>query len=207
VFPAGKPIRFALLAAALALAVMAVAAPARMTTTELAGKLCYVEGGGRFVDIPNFPGEMIDRRLLRDIKYLKRNYEIFITDGYSTAPYHAKNGEHPIGLALDIVPKPGPEGSWKKITRLAKWAEPRQNFPREPFRWVGYNGDENHGRGDHLHLSWSHSETKPRREARWINTIQCPRKSDFKVRAGEARPNPPRDLAPVVPERDGTGAR
>ena len=33
--------------------------------------------------------------------------------------------------------------------------------PRAPFRWVGYDGDANHGRGHHLHLSWNHSETKP----------------------------------------------
>ncbi len=69
---AGKRFRFALLGAAVVLAAIAVAAPARMTTTELAGKLCFVKGGGRFVDIPGFPGEMIDRRLLRDINFLQR---------------------------------------------------------------------------------------------------------------------------------------
>ena len=174
-----------------------------MTTTEIAGKLCFVKGGGRFVEIPGFPGEMIDRRLLRDIRYLRRNYDIFVTDGYSTANYHAENGEHPIGLALDIVPEPGPEGSWKKITRLAKWAEPQQNQPRTPFRWVGYNGDKGHGRGDHLHLSWSHSETRPKHEARTVYTIQCPRESDFEQRMGPA--GAPL-LAPVVAERSGASA-
>jgi hypothetical protein len=43
------------------------------------------------------------------------------------------------------------------VDKLARWAEPRQNRPRPPFRWVGYNGDADHGRGDHLHLSWDHS--------------------------------------------------
>ena len=201
---AGNRLRLALLGAAGMLAVLAVAAPARMTTTELASKLCIVEDGGRFVDIPRFPGEMIDRRLLRDIKFLKRNYDIFITDGYSTADYHAENGEHPIGLALDIVPEPGPDGSWRKVSRLAKWAEPRQNRPRAPFRWVGYNGDANHGRGDHLHLSWMHSATKPKRPADEVYTIQCPRRSDFEARrAAGAEPS---RLAPVVAERDGTSA-
>jgi hypothetical protein len=193
------------LVGAFALAFAAAVAPAKMTTTELAGKLCLVEGGGRFVDIPGYPGEMIDRRLLRDINFLERRWNIFITDGYSTSSVHKANGEHPIGLALDIVPEPGPKGSWKKITRLAKWAEPRQNQPRAPFRWVGYNGDKNHGRGDHLHLSWSHSVTKPKRPSRTVYTIQCPRKSDFRGRATPAE-NGSADLAPVVAERDGASA-
>ena len=33
-------------------------------------------------------------------------------------------------------------GTWNVIDRLAKWAEPRQNQPRAPFRWVGYNVDK-----------------------------------------------------------------
>jgi hypothetical protein len=202
----GTKILRAGLAAALALGTVAAIAPARMTTTELAGKLCLVEGGGRFVDIPGFPGESIDRRLLRDINFLERRWDIFVTDGYSTAPYHKKNGEHPIGLALDIVPEPGPAGSWKEITRLANWAEPRQNQPIAPFRWVGYNGDKNHGRGDHLHLSWSHSETKPKRPARTIYTIQCPHRGDGK-RASAAPPRAPAPIAPAVPERNGAGDR
>jgi hypothetical protein len=144
-----------------------------------------VKGGGRFVDNPNFPGEMIDRRLLRDIKYLKRNYDIFITDGYSTDPVHSANGEHPIGLALDIVPNKAQGGSWKKITKLARWAEPSQNRPRPPFRWVGYNGDSGHGRGNHLHLSWMHSDTKPKVPAEVVYTRSCP----------GANPDPP-----AVPE-------
>lgn len=203
--PSGKRLRSALLLAALLLAALAVAAPARMTTTELAGKLCFVQGGGRFVDIPGFPGETIDRRLLRDINFLERRWDIFITDGYSTADSHKANGEHPIGLALDIVPMPGPEGSWERITRLAKWAEPRQDQPRAPFRWVGYNGDKDHGRGDHLHLSWSHSVTEPKHPARTVYTIQCPRRSDFKDRrAAATTAGPP--LAPAVAERDGVSA-
>ena len=125
-------------------------------------------GGGRFVDIPGFPGERVDRRLLPDIAYLVRKYHVHVTDGYALSG-HAEGGEHPIGLAVDLVPGPG--GSWNDIDRLAKWAEPRQNHPRAPFRWVGYNGDRNHGRGNHLHLSWSHTATKPGRAARTVWTL------------------------------------
>lgn len=170
------PKSVALVLAAVAVAAGAVAAVTlgAMRSTKIDHRLCETVGGGRFVPIPGFPGERIDRRLLRDVRYLVRRYDIFVTDGYSTAPYHAKNGEHPIGLALDIVPNELEGGSWRKITRLARWAEPRRNRPRLPFRWVGYNGDKGHGRGDHLHLSWAHSETKPRDPARTVYTIRCP---------------------------------
>jgi hypothetical protein len=166
---------FVLLAIALLLAGAAAAvAVAKMTSIQLEPKLCETKGGGKFVEIPGFPGEKIDRRLLNDIEFLEERYKhkLFITDGYSLDPIHAHNGEHPIGLALDIIPVAG--ASWRKVSRLAKWAEPRPNRPRPPFRWVGYNGDAGHGRGDHLHLSWSHSATSFNEPARTVYTIVCP---------------------------------
>lgn len=161
------------LAVALALASIGLART-RMQSTKLAPLLCETTGGGKFVDIPDFAGEKIDRRLLSDITYLERKYKIFVTDGYSMDAVHAQNGEHPIGLALDIVPNKAAGGTWNTIDRLAHWAEPRQDHPRTPFRWVGYDGDEGHGRGDHLHLSWSHSETKVGRPAATVYTLRCP---------------------------------
>jgi hypothetical protein len=156
------------------------AAIGEMTSTQLGPKLCETTGGGRFVKIPGFPGEKIDRRLLTDIEFLLEKYKhkIFITDGYSTDPVHARNGEHPIGLALDIIPDFSRTNKWRKVSRLAKWAEPKRDEPRAPFRWVGYNGDVNHGRGHHLHLSWSHSETRPEKPARTVYTIKCPEEVD-----------------------------
>ncbi len=140
--------------------------------------LCKTVGGGRFVDIPGFPGEQIDRRLLADIRWMKRRFDIFITDGYSTDPVHARNGEHPIGLATDIVPNRAKGGTWRKIGALARKAEPRQDHPIAPWRWVGWNGDAGHGRGDHLHLSWMHSETEPKDPARVVYTRKCPEPPD-----------------------------
>jgi hypothetical protein len=164
---------------ALALAAVAVIAIPSPASAEMRSKvidrhLCKTVHGGRFVPIPGFPGEKIDRRLLPDIRWMKRRYDIFITDGYSTDPVHAWNGEHPIGLAADIVPYRGKGGTWKKVGRLARKAEPRQNHPIPPWRWVGWNGDAGHGRGDHLHLSWMHTPTKPKHPARVVYTRKCP---------------------------------
>ena len=209
-----------------ALAVLALPAPAKMQSTKVDGGLCLTEGGGRFVDVPGFPGEKIDRRLVRDVKYLKRNYKIFVTDGYSTDPVHSANGEHPVGLALDIVPNQAKGGTWGDIDRLAEWAEPKQNAPVAPFRWVGYDGDSGHGRGDHLHLSWMHSPAKFGKPAESVYTMRCPKRGPKHgesepdkpdkpeppsggTEAGEPTGPPPPSggtapkLAPLVTERDG----
>jgi hypothetical protein len=144
-----------------------------VTSVQLEENLCQTTGGGEFVPIPGFPGETIDVRLLEDIEWMVRRYKIFITDGYATTG-HAPNGEHPIGLAIDIIPNKAVGGKWRKVTKLARKAEPRQNDPQPPWRWVGYNGDAGHGRGHHLHLSWMHSPTKPKRPAEVVYTRFCP---------------------------------
>ena len=149
-----------------------------MRSTEIDRHLCKTVHGGRFVPIPGFPGEKIDRRLLPDIHWMERRYDIFITDGYSTDPVHAGNGEHPIGLATDIVPNRAEGGTWNEIAALATAAEPRQNHPIPPWRWVGWNGDPGHGRGNHLHLSWMHSPSQPRHPARVVYTRKCPTAPD-----------------------------
>jgi hypothetical protein len=147
------------------------------------GRLRPIVGGGRFVPIPGQSWARIDRRILPDVLYLVRRYRVRVGDGYATIG-HEPRGEHPLGLAVDLYPGPG--GSWRDLGRLAKWAEPRQNRPRPPFRWVGWNGDANHGdprhcrvsRGcpPHLHLSWAHSPGKPRRPVRkvWVFDVKAP---------------------------------
>ena len=148
-----------------------------MRSEKINDRLCETTGGGRFVKIPGFPGERVDRRLLRDINWMERRFSIFITDGHSTDPVHSANGEHPLGLALDIVPNKAKGGTWRDITRLAEWAEPSQNQPRAPFRWVGYDGDAGHGKRNHLHLSWNHSPAKFNEPARTVWTVKCPERS------------------------------
>jgi hypothetical protein len=134
-----------------------------------------IRGGGRIVEIPWQPGERIDERLLADLELLRKRYGIAVTDGYA-ASGHAANGEHPLGLAVDIVP--GPARTWEDIDRLARWAEPQQDRPRPPFRWVGYNGDPNHGRGNHLHLSWQHAAPNGPGPVAWVDVLAAPEVAD-----------------------------
>ena len=189
----------AVTAGAIALAASPAAA---MRSEKIAPHLCKTVNGGRFVRIPGFPGEKIDRRLLPDIRWMKRRFDIFITDGYSTDRVHAGNGEHPIGLATDIVPNAAKGGTWNEVGDLAHVAEPTQNQPIMPWRWVGWNGDAGHGRGDHLHLSWSHSDTQPKHPARVVYTRRCPHSGDGDdARDGNHRHGRHRDGA-----NGGTGA-
>lgn len=173
----------------LAVAAMALGAAgiatAAMRSVKVGPLLCETTGGGRFVRIPGFPGERIDRRLLDDVLYLRERFKIFVTDGYSLDPVHSRNGEHPIGLALDIVPDFANGGSWRRIDRLAAWAEPKRDLARPPFRWVGYDGDRGHGRGHHLHLSFSHSPTDYGRPARMMQSLQCPGSGGKRNGAGD----------------------
>jgi hypothetical protein len=138
-----------------------------------------IEGHGRFVEIPGFPGKKIDRRLLPDVAWLVRRYHVSVTSAYSLSKVHDQKGEHPRGLAVDLVPGPG--GSWAALARLARWAEPDEDVPRDPFKWVGFNGDKGHGdpahcnprKGcfPHLHLSWQHGDTRRAHPAPWVNVL------------------------------------
>jgi hypothetical protein len=149
------------------------------------GRLRSRTGGGRPVAIPGQTWALVDRRILPAVLWMVRRYRVRITEGFATVG-HSRFGEHPLGLAVDI--EPGPGGTWADVARLARWAEPRQNRPRLPFRWVGWNGDANHGhpsickprRGcaPHLHLSWSHTPTRPGRIARtvWVFDMRSDRR-------------------------------
>jgi hypothetical protein len=134
--------------------------------------------------VPHEAGDMIDSRLVPDLRWIAARYPIFITDGYSGPlpdgehvgcdECHVRNSDHYNGLAVDIVPFGGGttcDASWAPITRLAHWAEPVQNQPRPPFRWVGYEGDAGHGCGNHLHLSWEHAAAPMFQLAEWVEVF------------------------------------
>jgi hypothetical protein len=145
-------------------------------------------GPGKIVpipaSIPHEEGDMVDRRIVADLRWIARRYPILVTDGYS-GPLpsgehagchgcHTKGSDHYNGLAVDIVPLNGDsrcDAAWAGITRLAQWAEPQQNRPRPPFRWVGYEGDAGHGCGNHLHLSWNHAPAPQFTLAAWVEVF------------------------------------
>ena len=144
--------------------------------------------------IPHEEGDMVDRRILPDLRWIAERFPIYVTDGYSgpladgarigCGDCHVKHSDHYNGLAVDIVPahwSPRCDRSWRGVTRLARWAEPRQDQPLPPFRWVGYEGDPGHGCGNHLHLSWEHAPARPFQLAAWVDL--------FSVASGEAGQN------------------
>ncbi len=153
--------------------------------------------------VPHEEGDMVDRRIVPDLRWLAANFPIYITDGYSGPlpngehvgchQCHVKGSDHYNGLAVDIVPLNGTPGrcdaSWAPITRLAHWAEPVQNEPRPPFRWVGYDGDAGHGCGNHLHLSWEHAPAPMFQLAEWVEV--------FPVGKQSATRQPPASIPPA----------
>jgi len=130
-----------------------------------------------------------------------------VTDGYS-GPLpsgkhagcdrcHTRHSDHYNGLAVDLVPLTGGtkcDRGWLGITRLARWAEPTQNRPVPPFRWVGYNGDAGHGCGHHLHLSWNHAPAAEYTLADWVEVL--PKSGSSNLPVAPAPPPPGDEPAP-----------
>lgn len=149
---------------------------------------------------------MVDRRIVPDLRWIAQRYPIYVSDGYSgplpggehagCRGCHAKHSDHYNGLAVDIVPLNGSakcDAAWRGITRLALWAEPRQNRPAPPFRWVGYDGDAGHGCGNHLHLSWEHAAAPQFQLAEWVEVFPVGDGTASKPRHHRAKspPKPP----------------
>lgn len=149
---------------------------------------------------------MVDRRIVPDLRWIAAHFPIYVTDGYSgplpngehvgCRNCHVKGSDHYNGLAVDVVPLNGSakcDAAWRGITRLALWAEPQQNRPAAPFRWVGYNSDAGHGCGDHLHLSWEHAAAPMFQLAEWVEVFPVGDGAASKQRHHRAKspPKPP----------------
>jgi hypothetical protein len=135
---------------------------------SLQGGIHVDKSGGVITDVPGFPGVRADSRIIPDILALVQQYHLNVESCYSSNPVHDQDGEHPLGLACDLVPADPTDAGWDLVDQLAARVEPVQNQPIPPFRWVGYNGDANHGRGNHLHLSWIHAPAAPYTVAQWV---------------------------------------
>jgi hypothetical protein len=186
------PTLLACAAALLAPSAAAAAEPPPATT-----RLVYAPG--KIVpipaSIPHEAGDMVDSRILPDLRWIAKRYPLYITDGYSGPlpsgqhvgcdECHTRGSDHYNGLAVDVVPaQPSSkcDSHWAAITRLALWAEPVQNHPVLPFRWIGYEGDAGHGCGNHLHLSWNHAPAAQFQLAEWVEV--------FPVGPGEGEATP-----------------
>jgi hypothetical protein len=180
-------------------AASASAAPGQTRVSYASGRIVPIPAS-----VPHSAGDMVDRRIVPNLRWLAKRFPIYVTDGYS-GPLpgsgrqvgcngcHVRGSDHHNGLAVDIVALNGGarcDRAWRGITRLARWAEPRQNVPRAPFRWVGYDGDSGHGCGHHLHLSWEHSTVREFAIAQWVEIF----------RVGTRPVAPPRPAPPSSPK-------
>jgi hypothetical protein len=181
----GTRARSALLAIA-ATALLACWGAAPTAAAPLPTRLVYATGEIVPIpaSVPHEEGDMVDRRIVGDLRWIAAHFPIYVTDGYS-GPLpdgehvgcdncHVRDSDHYNGLAVDVVPLSGSgkcDASWAGITRLAHWAEPVQSRPRAPFRWVGYDGDAGHGCGNHLHLSWEHAPAPMFQLAEWVEVF------------------------------------
>lgn len=202
-FSAALALLACLLVAGLAASPVASAGPASTRVIRGPGAIVPIPAS-----IPHEAGDMVDRRIIPDLRWIAARYPIYITDGYSGpnprggpkvgCMCHTRGSDHYNGLAVDLVPVDGGttcDAKWAPITRLARWAEPTQGHPVAPFDWVGYDGDAGHGCGHHLHLGWSHAPASEFRLASWVNVF---------TRAGSMTSTtvqPPKPPAPPTPPK------
>jgi hypothetical protein len=135
--------------------------------------------------VPGTGSTVCDRRIVPDVVALLRRYRLSAGDCFSLTG-HAGAGEHPLGLAIDVVPAPG--GSWDLVAQAAIALGWRASCATtgcagqlpSPFRFIGYNGyplhgdPEHAGANAHLHLSWQHTPAAPGSPAARVQTLLPP---------------------------------
>src|SRR5262249_37193011 len=135
---------------------------------------------GWLADVPGQPGERCDARIVPDVVAILARYDLRLTACYGSG--HALHGEHPLGLATDLVPADGNWGRTLQLARDAGWSPDcaAQGCPgRGPFRVVLYNGypghgDPAHSATPHLHLSWQHAPAAPFTRASSVRVLTNP---------------------------------
>lgn len=155
-------------------------------------------------DVSAAPGMRCDARIVPNVVHLARRFGVLVTSCYAPTGHEA-TGEHPLGAAIDAVPR---DGNWNRTLRLAHalgWRPAcaasgvAPSCARPPIRAVLYNGFPNHGDplrcvpcagGAHLHVSWqtSASSGQPENAARFAYEPA----SWIEVFAASGRPGPGR---------------
>jgi hypothetical protein len=133
-----------------------------------------IPGTGWLAVVPGTTFEC-DQRIVPDVVALTIRYHLQLTACYA-ATGHEASGEHPLGLAVDVIP--APPATWGMLDRLARdmgWtpgcAYPA-GCPGPVFRFIGWNGYPGHGDPEHaggnahLHLSWAHGPGNPAESVR-----------------------------------------
>jgi hypothetical protein len=127
-------------------------------------------------------GLRCDARIVPDVEFVLRRFGLRLTACFA-ASGHAVGGEHPLGLATDLVPV---DGDWQRTMSAARffgWSSACAGTGcsgrvRAPMRVVLYNGFPGHGDPahcappacpPHLHLSWAHAPTPPLSPAPWVD--------------------------------------
>jgi hypothetical protein len=117
-------------------------------------------------------GLRCDARSVPDVQFVLGRFGLRLTACFA-ASGHEPGGEHPLGLATDLVPA---DGTWSRTMAAARFfgwspdcaATGCAGRVRRPMRVVLYNGYPGHGDpahcappacAAHLHLSWAHAST------------------------------------------------
>ena len=103
--------------------------------------------------VPHVDGAYIDKRIKRNLIWLADHFRIYVTEGSPGRAAEREEGRLPQAprRGLRAARSASPSTSrpldndwsghcnkrWASVSKLAKWAEPKQNEPLPPFRWVG----------------------------------------------------------------------
>jgi hypothetical protein len=132
------------------------------------------------------PGTSIecDARIVDDVIWLTDRFGLTVTACFA-ATGHALYGEHPLGLAVDVVPSGGDWSRTLEAARYFGWSERCAatgcaGVASPPMRVVLYNRFPGHGDplhchppacSAHLHLSWVHGAAAPASPAPWVDVL------------------------------------
>jgi hypothetical protein len=164
--------------------VLAIAARYRGASTAAHAGTRRIPFSGRWLALVPGTNVRCDARIVDDVLYLMRRFTLTVTACFAAAG-HALGGEHPLGLAVDVVPS---DGDWRHTLAAARffgWSSACASVGcagtvRPPMRVVLYNGYPGHGDpahcapptcAAHLHMSWTRGSAGPLTAAPWVMTL------------------------------------